>query len=81
MATESQGLAFEYKGWKVHVRSQHRDGERGWRTYATVTHHDDDLTVSTRLSFTDARTFPTKLKADEGGRQIACVWIDKQATQ
>src|SRR5690348_5545572 len=70
---------FEYKRWRIELRSSKAPDADGWRAYVIVSADQGGSLRTVPLSYKDARLFPTKEAADQAGVRIAKTWINHRA--
>jgi len=68
----------DYRGWRIELLSSQAPDAEGWRAHVTVLRNEAGGIRTKRLSYTDARLFPTEGAADAGGMALAVAWIDEQ---
>jgi hypothetical protein len=71
---------FDYKGWRVRLRSKMAPDAGQWFAHALLVSDDGRQRWIQPLGFRDARTFPSLTAANRAAKELARAWIDRQAT-
>lgn len=80
MSDDGVIVDFDYKGWRVRLRSKMAPDIGQWHAHALLMCDDGRQLWIQPLGFSDARTFPSLTAANRAAKELARAWIDRQPT-